>query len=79
MKYLNVQVLKRAFRALFSLTRHHQTYSYHSIYPHATFSPWLDDRRFLAIYEGIKNYTLVDIYRCYELWSLAQQVKHYRG
>lgn len=28
----------------------------------------------MAIYNLIKNHTLVDIYRCYELWSLSRQL-----
>jgi O-methyltransferase len=40
---------------------------------YATYSPWLTDREFLNTYTAIKGSTLVDMYRCYELWSLAKQ------
>ncbi len=43
--------------------------------PNATYSPWKGDRDFLDIYEKIKDNTLVDIYRCYELWQLIEQAQ----
>ena len=48
----------------------------HSIVrPQATYSPWLADPEFLetyrAISEGPEPHTLVDRFRCYELWQLA--------
>jgi O-methyltransferase len=46
---------------------------HHRILPFSTVSPWLNDIDFLNIYEKIKEHTLVDIYRCYELWILAKQ------
>jgi O-methyltransferase len=46
---------------------------HHRVLPFATVAPWLNDVNFLNIYEKIKNHTLVDIYRCYELWILAKQ------
>lgn len=48
--------------------------------PFASYSPWLDDREFRTVYERIKQNTLVDEYRCYELWQLvAQPAKVARG
>jgi O-methyltransferase len=46
---------------------------HHRVLPFQTLAPWLNDLDFMNTYEKIKNYTLVDIYRCYELWSLAKQ------
>ena len=46
---------------------------YEPITPTATYSPWLADADFLEVYNAIKNYTLVNILMCYELWSLVQQ------
>jgi O-methyltransferase len=43
------------------------------VYHGGTYSPWLSDREFLSTYELIKNFTLVDRERCYELWDLAKQ------
>jgi O-methyltransferase len=53
--------------------------SHHRVLPHATYSPWLLDEGFLAIYQRIKSHTLVDLYRCYELWTLGQQMSHVPG
>lgn len=49
------------------------------VLPYATYSPWLNDSRFLEIYESVKSHTLVDIYRCYELWRLGQQARTMDG
>ena len=43
------------------------------VLPFATYCPWLDDINFLEIYSKAQSHTLVDIYRCYELWELAKQ------
>ena len=48
---------------------------YGQIAPHSNYSPWNKDRNFSACYESIKDHTLVDIYRCYELWSLVEKVR----
>lgn len=47
--------------------------------PRATYAPWLDDPHFLQIHSKIVDHTLVDIYRCYELWSLAEQASRIEG
>lgn len=41
--------------------------------PGATYAPWLNDTDFVACYEAIKENTMVDLYRCYELWQLGRQ------
>jgi O-methyltransferase len=43
------------------------------VYPLATYSPWITDTAFQRFYKEIKGSTLVDPYRCYELWSLARE------
>lgn len=53
--------------------------AHHRVLPHATFSPWLLDVDFQNVYSRIKNHTLVDIYRCYELWTLGQQFAQVPG
>jgi O-methyltransferase len=45
----------------------------------ATYAPWLEDREFLATFHEIKANTVVDFYRCYELWQLARQTAHLDG
>ncbi len=49
------------------------------IIPNATYAPWLNDKKFMEIYTHVKGNTLVDIFRCYELWSLAKQTYNIEG
>jgi O-methyltransferase len=44
-----------------------------------TYAPWLEDQIFLKLFKAVQQSTLVDIYRCYELWDIAQQVKTVDG
>jgi len=46
---------------------------YGPVQPLADYSPWATDARFQKIYSAIKSHTLVDLYRCYELWQLVEQ------
>jgi O-methyltransferase len=49
----------------------------HSIViPKATYSPWSDDAKFSAAFDKIKQNTMVDVYRAYELWSLVRETSH---
>lgn len=48
---------------------------YEIIRPKATYAPWRKETKFIGIYEIIRNRTLVDLYRCYELWQLLIQSK----
>jgi O-methyltransferase len=50
------------------------SFSYSVVTPSANYSPWLSDIDFLKIYNQIKLNTLVDIYRCYELWELTEKI-----
>ena len=43
------------------------------VFPNATYSPWLADNEFQTSYERIRGNTLVDRYRCYELWQLIAE------
>ena len=47
---------------------------YSNFLNNAKYSPWLGDDLFLKVYNDIKDNTLVDIYKCYELWQLAEKV-----
>jgi len=69
------QALKRLFertgytiRSSKALGRGH-----HRIYPQATYAPWSLDQDFIAAYDQIRFHTLVDKYRCWELWKLVEQ------
>jgi O-methyltransferase len=46
---------------------------YEPVKPLATYAPWLDDQNFLRIYGDVRSHTLVDQYRCFELWELVGQ------
>lgn len=46
---------------------------YDNVFPTAKYSPWNLDTEFLKAYDSIRRHTLVDIYRCWELWSLVEQ------
>jgi O-methyltransferase len=50
-----------------------------AIQPNATYAPWLIDLAFKEVYEAIRDHTLVDVYRCYELWTLAGRLAHLQG
>jgi O-methyltransferase len=40
----------------------------------ASYTPWNTDVDFQSIYKVVRDYTLVDEFRCYVLWSLVAQV-----
>lgn len=61
------------------LTTLKEGYPHGNIVSYATYSPWLKDEVFMRTYESIKQNTLVDIYRCFELWQLIKQTSHVRG
>ncbi len=44
------------------------------LHPLSTYSPWLADEVFIQTFRAIQTHTLVDGYRCYELWQLIEQV-----
>jgi O-methyltransferase len=55
-------------------------YSHELIIPlNSTYAPWHDDRAFREVYDAVEGSTLVDQYRCYELWEQLGQLAHVRG
>lgn len=54
-------------------------FSHRLLAPTATLSPWYDDTTFLSTYESVVDNTLVDIYRCWDLWSALPQVAEVPG
>jgi O-methyltransferase len=40
----------------------------------ASYTPWNTDVDFQSVYQVVRDYTLVDEFRCYVLWSLVAQV-----
>lgn len=52
---------------------------YQQINPYATYSPWHEDNYFNEIYNKIRNHTLIDKFRLYELWTIARQIDNMEG
>ena len=52
--------------------------NYEPVFPGATYNPWNKDARFKEVFEGVRPYTLVDRYRCFELWRLVEQSSAFR-
>ncbi len=53
--------------------------SHEIIMPEATYAPWSIDKSFNETYEIIKGFTLIDKYRCYELWQLVSETAKLKG
>jgi O-methyltransferase len=54
-------------------------FSYGQVVPFASYQPWQDDQRFLELYEIVRSHTLVDVYRCYDLYLCASQAAEIDG
>src|SRR5690606_1718858 len=55
-------------------------YSHAQVIPYASYSPWLDDLSFSDLFVRISpSHTLVDCYRCYELYDLARRLAYLPG
>jgi len=52
---------------------------YEIVRPSATYAPWNTDPFFASAYNAIKDYTMVDGYRCWELWTLVEQSAKLEG
>lgn len=53
--------------------------SYGAVSVGAQYSPWLDDPEFARVMTAIEKNTLVDRFRCFELWQIVAQVVHLLG
>jgi O-methyltransferase len=47
--------------------------------PLSFYSPWGADEAFRSVHEAVRNHTLVDLWRCYELWELVRQTAALEG
>jgi O-methyltransferase len=56
-----------------------RTGAHEMVFPYATYSPWLQDDAFASVHRKLAQYTLVDLWRCYELWQLVEQVRDVPG
>jgi O-methyltransferase len=50
-----------------------------TIYPTLTYSPWRGDDAFQRTWKTIRKNTLVDEFRCWELWSLLSELRDVPG
>lgn len=48
-------------------------------FPISTYAPWRSDPDFVRAYGEVKANTLVDIWRCHELWTLIGELKDVPG
>jgi O-methyltransferase len=48
-------------------------------YPIATYAPWQADAAFRRIHDAVRRHTLVDVWRCHELWSLVGELREVPG
>jgi O-methyltransferase len=48
-------------------------------FPLSTYAPWQADEEFRSAYEAVRPNTLVDVWRCYELWSLVGELRDVPG
>ena len=47
--------------------------AYERVRPGATYAPWKSEQEFISTFSLIDGNTLVDVYRCWELWTLFGQ------
>ncbi|MBX3165018.1 MAG: class I SAM-dependent methyltransferase [Bacteroidetes bacterium] len=72
-------IQKKILRLGYNLVRLSKPYkknnlTYSRVLPLAIYSPWYDDKIFQDTYKKIATkYTLVDEFRCFELWKLIEQ------
>ena len=57
----------------------HNELAHSTVIAGASYSPWLSDEKFRRVYDVAKKYTLVDVFRCYELYVLASQLQDIEG
>jgi O-methyltransferase len=60
-------------------TKKQNDLSYQCIVPNSSYSPWYDDSEFMETYNKVKPNTLVDIYRCFELWNYVKRNSKLEG
>lgn len=56
-----------------------ESYAYQSVIRNQAYAPWLTDAVFRELYEAVRQNTLVDVDRCYELWDLAHNLRSVPG
>ena len=76
-----VEFYKRQLESVrgLQLSQNEPEITHQHILSYATYSPWTDDEEFINVMEVISGNTLVDIYRCYELWNFIKRNRHLKG
>lgn len=69
-----INILRQTSFIQFDDAIHHK-----QVIPFATYAPWEGDEEFKSLFESIKDNTLVDVYRCYELWSMVKELDKAEG
>ena len=77
-------MLKRLLQGLLNRSGYHvirlsSGEIYESILPLATYAPWNASADFRAVWTAVRGHTLVDIFRCWELWQLVGQTTKLSG
>jgi O-methyltransferase len=77
------KILRRSMKALgydiVIVKKDRKLPGYEPILPLHTYAPWLEDAPFAETYGKIREHTMVDEYRCYELWQLLPETKGLEG
>src|SRR4051812_8388913 len=79
MRQLKVLVNNALRSAGYQIIRVPSGRMYNTNIPVATYAPWNTDTAFQSVWQAIRNNTLVDIYRCWELWNVVGQVAKLSG
>jgi O-methyltransferase len=48
-------------------------------YPVSTYAPWQSDPEFRRVFDAVRRNTLVDVWRCHELWGLVGELVEVPG
>ena len=62
-----------------TLTQLKEGFPHEQILPKATYAPWRNDNAFMELYSKVRPYTLIDVYRLYELYLLTKSVEMLEG
>jgi O-methyltransferase len=66
-------IISLVHRLGFELRRISVDQEYGLVLPGASYSPWNKDTLFKEMLTSIEGFTMVDKYRCFELWKLVEQ------
>lgn len=68
------KILNKFWYKLINVKKWKYSLWYDKNIPIANYAPWRIDKEFFDIYNVIKNNTLVDVYRLYDLWKISEQL-----